>query len=58
VQAVKAGKLEDRYENALVELLNQESASASRYERPGNRRCVPITSGLPPTPDMLSRRNS
>jgi hypothetical protein len=30
VQAVKAGKFEDRYENALVELLkDQESASAS-----------------------------
>jgi hypothetical protein len=25
VQAVKAGKFEDRYENALVELLNQEA---------------------------------
>jgi hypothetical protein len=34
VQAVKAGKLEDRYENALGTLLNQRSAGASRYERP------------------------
>jgi hypothetical protein len=25
VQAVKAGTFEDRYENALVELLNQEA---------------------------------
>ena len=25
MQAVKAGKFEDRYENALVELLNQEA---------------------------------
>jgi hypothetical protein len=34
VQAVKAGKFEDRYENALVELLNQEAQA-----RAGTNRC-------------------
>jgi hypothetical protein len=52
VQAVKAGKFEDRYENALVELLNQEAqaragtngretAAMSRFSiAPGNPRAA------------------
>jgi hypothetical protein len=42
VQAVKAGKFEDRYENALVELLNQEAQA--RAGTNGRETAIPATS--------------
>jgi hypothetical protein len=42
VQAVKAGKLEDRYENALGALLNQEAQA--RAGANGRETAMPATS--------------
>ena len=39
MQAVKAGKLEDRYENALVELLNQEAQARAGTNGRETARC-------------------